>query len=48
VACHLQESPSLPIVVVGVKHDHEGASAESGNFKARLASCMTYLFRCHF
>ena len=47
VACHLQESPSLPIVVVGVTHDHGGASAESGNLEARLASCMTYLFHCH-
>ncbi|DBB06866.1 hypothetical protein WJX82_002444 [Trebouxia sp. C0006] len=28
-----QESPSLPIVVVGVKHDQDGASAEPGNFE---------------
>lgn len=28
-----QESPSLPIVVVGVTHDHGGASAESGNLE---------------
>ncbi|DBA85731.1 TPA: rab7b, member RAS oncoprotein [Trebouxia sp. C0004] len=28
-----QESPSLPIVVVGVKHHHGGAPAESGNFE---------------
>jgi len=48
VACHLQESPSLPIVVVGVKHHHDGASAESGNFEARPTSCMIYISHCHF
>lgn len=47
VACHLQDSPSLPIVVVGVKHSHSGASAQTGNFEARMASCMTYIFQCY-
>ncbi|DBA88932.1 TPA: hypothetical protein ACH3X2_000164 [Trebouxia sp. C0005] len=28
-----QDSPSLPIVVVGVKHSHSGASAQTGNFE---------------